>query len=221
VGVETVSVVRSEYGPDLTQFPTEKHFVSHMRLAPHQPTSGGKLLKHHKKPAGASARVAAALRMAAVSLRHSQTALGAYYRQVARRAGAQVAVFATARKLAQLIYRLLRRGQPYVDEGAAAYDRRYHEARVRRLATTANTLGYKLVPAEPPCQPQHGVTDEESGDALRNQRRSCSRRPSGRRFAGRAEARPCTHVRLRTRAPMSSSPPSAPGPGPSLVVRQF
>jgi transposase len=145
VGVETVSVVVSEYGTDLRAFPTEKHFVSHMRLAPHQAISGGKPVKNRKKPSSATARVGAALRMAAVSMRHSETALGAYYRQIARRAGADVAVFATARKLAQYIYRLLRWGQPYVDEGAAAYDRRYQTARVTRLAHTAKNLGYQLV----------------------------------------------------------------------------
>jgi len=148
VGVETVSVVLSEYGPNLTQFPTEKQCVSHVGLAPHKPTSGGKVLKRKKKPASASARVGAALRMGATSLRHSQTALGAYYRQIARRAGADVAVFATARKLAQYIYRLLRWGHPYVDEGAAAYDKRYQLARAKRLAVTAKALGYTLISAE-------------------------------------------------------------------------
>ena len=145
LGVETVSVVVSEYGADLTRFPTEKQFVSHVRLAPYHPTSGGKPVKRHKKPGSASARVGAALRMAALSLRRSQTALGAYYRRIAQRAGADVAVFATARKLAQYIYRLLRWGQPYVDAGAAAYDKRYHEARIKRLASTAKGLGYTLV----------------------------------------------------------------------------
>jgi len=45
IGVEMVQVVISEYGPDLTQFPTEKQFVSHVMLAPHKPMSGGKTLK--------------------------------------------------------------------------------------------------------------------------------------------------------------------------------
>lgn len=147
IGVETVSVILSEYGPNLTRFPTEKHFVSHVRLAPDKPISGGKPVKKHKKPGSASARVGAALRMAALSMRRSQTALGAYYRRIAQRAGADVAVFATARKLAQYIYRLLRWGQSYIDEGAAAYDQRYHGARVKRLALTAKGLGYILVAA--------------------------------------------------------------------------
>ena len=40
IGVETVEVVLSEYGPDLSRFPTEKQFVSHVTLAPRVPTSG-------------------------------------------------------------------------------------------------------------------------------------------------------------------------------------
>lgn len=147
IGVETVAVILSEYGPDLSCFPTEKHFVSHARLAPFKPMSGGKPVRKRTKPGSASARLGAALRMAALSARRSQTALGAYYRRIAQRAGADVAVFATARKLAQTIYRLLRWGHRYVDEGAAAYEARYRAARVNRLAQTAKDLGYQLVTA--------------------------------------------------------------------------
>jgi hypothetical protein len=143
IGVETVQVVLSEYGPDLSRFPTEKQFISHITLAPHQPMSGGKPVKK-KKRGSASSRVAAALRMAAVSLRRSNTALGAYYRQIARRTGADVAVFATARKLATLIYRLLRWGQPYLDEGVEAFEKRHQQARLQRLTALAKDLGYQL-----------------------------------------------------------------------------
>ncbi len=145
IGVGTVEVVLSEYGADLSRFATEKQFVSHITLAPRQAVSGGKPVKK-KKRGSASTRVAAALRMAALSLRHSQTALGAYYRQIARRIGGDVAVFATARKLATLIYRLLKWGQPYVDEGAQAYEKRYQEQRLKRLTAMARDLGYQLTP---------------------------------------------------------------------------
>lgn len=145
IGVETVQVVLSEYGPDLSRFPTEKEFVSHVTLAPRRPTSGGKPLRKKRRNT-ASTRVAAALRMAAVTLRNSASALGAYYRGVARRISADVAVFATARKLATLIYRLLRWGRPYVDEGAEAYERRYQQNRLRVLKVKAKQLGYELVP---------------------------------------------------------------------------
>ena len=128
IGVGAVQVVLSEYGPDLSRFPTEKQFVSHVTLAPNRPITGGKPMRKKKKRDSASSRVAAVLRTAATSVRHSHTALGAYYRQIARRIGADVAVFATARQLATLIYRALRWGQPYVDEGAEAYEKRYREA---------------------------------------------------------------------------------------------
>jgi hypothetical protein len=106
----------------------------------------GKPIQKKKRRGGASTRVSAALRMAATTLRHSQTALGAHYRRIARHKGADVAVFATARKLATLICRLLRWGKKYVDEGAQAYERRYQEARIRRLTATVKEPGYQLTP---------------------------------------------------------------------------
>jgi transposase len=145
IGVQTIQIVLSEYGPDLSCFPTEKQFVSHATLAPHKPMSGGKPLKK-KKRNNASNRVGAALRMAALSLRHSKTALGAYYRNMARRKDGGVAVFATARKLATHIYRLLRWGQPYVDQGADAYEKKYREQRIKSLMAKAKQLGYQLTP---------------------------------------------------------------------------
>ena len=145
IGVGTGEVLLTEYGPDLSRFPTEEQFVSHVTLAPHRPTSGGKPVKK-KKRNSASTRVAATLCMAALSLRHSDTALGAYCRHIARRTKGDVAVFATARKLATLIYRLLRWGQPYVDEGAEAYEKRYQEARIKGLTARAKELGYQLTP---------------------------------------------------------------------------
>jgi transposase len=85
--------------------------------------------------------------MAALSLRHSHTALGAHYRRIAQRLGGDIAVFATARQLATLIYRLLRWGQPYIDEGAEAYENRYLEQRIKNLSAKAKQLGYQLTPA--------------------------------------------------------------------------
>jgi transposase len=146
IGVETIQIVLSEYGPDLSRFPDEKRFVSHLTLAPRQAMSGGKAVTKKKKKGTASTRVAAALRMAALCLRNSKTALGAYYRQISRRLGGDVAVFATARKLATLIYRLLRWGQPYVDQGAAAYEKQYQHRRLSNLKTVAQDLGYELIP---------------------------------------------------------------------------
>jgi transposase len=145
IGVETAEVILSEYGRDLNRFANEKRLVKHLRLAPRQAVSGGKPLRKGKGGKG-STRVGQALRMAATALRHSRGALGAYYRGIAAGPGSDVAVFATARKLATLVYRMLRWGQAYVDEGATAYEKRYQASRFRRMEAAADQLGYQLVP---------------------------------------------------------------------------
>ena len=45
VGVETVQIVLSEYGPDLSRFPTGKQFISPATLAPRVPKSGNKPIR--------------------------------------------------------------------------------------------------------------------------------------------------------------------------------
>jgi transposase len=147
IGVETVEVIMSEYGTEISKFPTEGEFVKHLGLAPYRPVSGGKVLKNKRKKQKGT-RTAEVLRNAASSLKHSLSALGAYYRRLARRKDSGVAVFATARKLAALVYRMLRYGQQYVDVGQAEYEKRYEQTRVRALASTAKQMGYNLVKQE-------------------------------------------------------------------------
>jgi transposase len=144
IGVETVEVIMSEYGTEMSKFPTEGEFVKHVGLAPHRPVSGGKVLKNKRKKQKGT-RTAEVLRNAASSLKHSRSALGAYYRRIARRKDSGVAVFATARKLGGLVYRTVRYGQQYVDVGQAEYEKRYEETRIRALKSTANQMGYNLV----------------------------------------------------------------------------
>jgi hypothetical protein len=147
IGVETTEVIMSEYGTEMSKFSTEGEFVKHMGLAPHRPVSGGKVLKDKRKKQKGT-RTAEALRNAASSLKHSRSALGAYYRRIARRKDSGVAVFATARKLGELVYRMLRYGQAYVDVGQAEYEKRYEQTRIRALTSTANQMGYNLVKQE-------------------------------------------------------------------------
>ena len=145
VGVETAEAVVSEYGIDLSKFATEKQFIQHLQLAPQRPVSGGKQLKKGRRRTTGT-RVGRALRMAATGVRNSPSALGAYYRRMSRTKDASVAVFATARKIGTFIYRLLRWGQPYIDEGQKAYEARYQAARVRAMAAAAAQMGMQLVP---------------------------------------------------------------------------
>jgi transposase len=143
IGAPAAMIILMEIGLDLSAFPTEKHFVAWLRLAPRLAISGGRSIK--KKPNGTGAnRIAGVLRMAAMSMVRSRSALGAAYRRIAFRKGAKVALFATARRLAILIYRLLRYGQKYVDIGENLYDERFRERRLRSLRASAKNLGFAL-----------------------------------------------------------------------------
>jgi len=145
IDVSTAQVVFSEIGPDFSPFPSENHFASWLTLAPRRDISGGKVLRH--VPAAGRQRVANALRMAAQSLSRSNSYLGARYRRLRAHLDGPVAIKAMARYLACLIYRLVTKGQAYVDRGAAYYEQKRQERERRALERRASTLGLKLVPA--------------------------------------------------------------------------
>ena len=133
----------SEIGTDMTRWTTEKHFTSWLTLAPNNRISGGRLLSSQTQPS--ANRAAALLRLAAMTLSRTQTALGAFYRRLAYRIGKVKAITATARKLAVLVYRTLKHRLVYADPGADAYDARHRVQVVRRLRQRAANLGFALV----------------------------------------------------------------------------
>lgn len=149
IGVGAARTILTEVGPDLSAFPDEKRFASWLRLTPRTAISGGKPLRGKKSNGTGSSRVAGVLRMAALSLQRSDSALGARFRRIARRKGFTVAVFALARKLAKLVYRALRYGQEYYDIGAECYEELYREQTLSNLKIRAATLGYDLTARTP------------------------------------------------------------------------
>ena len=92
-------------------------------------------------------RLATALRLAASTLRESDSYLGAQFRRLRTRLGAPKAITAMAGKLARLVYRMLRYGQEYVDKGEALYQEKYREQQIRLLEKKARQHGFHLVPA--------------------------------------------------------------------------
>jgi hypothetical protein len=145
IDVITAQVIFSEIGPDFSAFQDENHFASWLTLAPKRDISGGKVIRHI--PAAGRNRVANALRMAAESLSRSNSYLGARYRRLRARLDGPVAIKAMARYLACLVYRIITKGQAYVDRGAAHYETKRQERERVALQRKAATLGLKLVPA--------------------------------------------------------------------------
>ena len=146
-GPYTVLRLVGECGDDMRKWPTVKHFTSWLSLAPGNKISGGRLLS--SKTRRSSSRAAALLRMAAVNIGKTQTALGAFYRRLAARVGKAKAVTATARKLAVLFYRALRFGLTYADPGSSYYEEHYRQRVIRNLSRRAKDLGFTLVAASP------------------------------------------------------------------------
>jgi hypothetical protein len=145
--VDTYTVLRlvAECGDDMRKWPTAKHFTSWLSLAPGNKISGGRLLSSRTRRS--SSRAAALLRVAAVNIGKTQTALGAFYRRLAARTGKAKAVTVTARKLAIPFYNALRFGLAYADPGASYYEERYRQRVLDNLRRRAQHLGFALVAA--------------------------------------------------------------------------
>jgi transposase len=142
-GPYTVLRLVAECGDDMTKWPTAKHFTSWLCLAPGNKISGGRVLS--SKTRRSANRASALLRIAAVNVGRTHTALGAFYRRLASRIGKAKAVTATARKLAVLFYNSLRFGMRYVDPGQASYEERYQTRVLANLTRRAKQLGYTLI----------------------------------------------------------------------------
>jgi len=144
IDVITATTILSEAGWDMSKWVTEDHFVSWLRLCPDNRISGNKVIGKGRLPT--NNRVTIALKMAASTLRLSDTYLGAQFRRFRTRLGAPVAIKAMAAKLARLVYRMLCYGMKYVDKGAALYQAQHRHLQIKQLNRKAASLGYQLIP---------------------------------------------------------------------------
>jgi transposase len=145
IDVMTAMTVISEAGYDMSKWETEDHFVSWLRLCPDNRISGNKIIGKGRLPTNNP--ISIALRMAASTLRKSNTYLGAQFRRFRTRLGAPIAIKAMAAKLARLVYRILRYGMKYADRGAALYEAEHRQLQIKQLKWKAAKLGFQIVQA--------------------------------------------------------------------------
>ena len=144
IGPGTALVAASEIGPDFSAFPSAQHFSSWLALAPPTRISGGKNLPD--RPPKAANPVGQALRMAAMAARRSRTIIGAKHCARLSRMDTPVAIKATARELACLIYLMVTEGQDYVERGIDTYEKRRLNRRFAHLDGQGQKLGFQLIP---------------------------------------------------------------------------
>ena len=145
VDVMTATTIVSEAGYDMSRWQTENHFVSWLRLCPDNRISGDKIIGQGRLPTNNRATIA--LKMAASTLRTNQTYLGAQFRRLRTKLGAPVAIKAMAAKLARLVYRMLRYGMNYVDQGVEFYEAQHRKLQINSLKWKAAQLGFQIVEA--------------------------------------------------------------------------
>ena len=145
VDVMTAMTILSEVGWDMSKWKTEHHFVSWLRLCPDNKISGDKIIGKGRLPT--TNRATSALRMAASTLRVSNTYLGAQFRRLRTKLGAPIAIKAMAAKLARLVYRVLRYGMPFVDKGAEFYEAQHRTQQIKYLKWRAAKMGLQIIEA--------------------------------------------------------------------------
>jgi transposase len=145
IDVRTAATVISEAGWDMSKWPSEDHFVSWLRLCPDNKISGDKVIGKGRLPT--KNRLTIAFKMAASTLRETHTYLGAQFRRLRTRLGAPVAIKAMAAKLARLVYRMLRYGMLFVDQGAEFYEARHRQREIHSLRRKAAKLGFQIIQA--------------------------------------------------------------------------
>ena len=146
IGLNVLSVllIVSEIGVDMSKWRNAKAFSAWLGLCPRNKISGRKVLD--TRTCKVISRVATTLRLAAQSVGRTDTALGIFYRRKKAHLGPAKATTATARKLACLVYHLLKYKEQYREPDPATYQLKVQKTILAKIQKQAAALGYKLLP---------------------------------------------------------------------------
>lgn len=144
-GLNLLSVLMliGEIGVDMSRWRSARAFCSWLGLCPGTKISGGKVLSRRTRKV--NNRAATILRLAAWAAGKTDTWIGRFYRRIKARRGAPKAVTATARKLACVIYHLLKYQEEFVLLDTAVCEAKAKTQRLSRLKKEAQAMGYDLV----------------------------------------------------------------------------
>ena len=143
LNVLSVLMLIGEIGTDMSRWRSAQAFCSWLGLCPGTKISGGKVLSRRTRKV--KNRASTILRLAAWAAGKTDTWIGRFYRRIKAKHGKPKAVTATARKLACVIYHLLKYREEFqwVEPKAYATDTREHH--LNKLKKEAKKLGYDLV----------------------------------------------------------------------------
>lgn len=143
LNVLSVLIIISEIGLDMSRWRSAKAFCSWLGLCPGNKISGGKVLD--SRTAHVVNRVSILLRNLGPSIGKTDTWLGIFHRRIRARLGPAGANTATARKLACLVYHLLRYKEEFIDVDQLLFLDKIRKQRLVRLHKQAEELGMELI----------------------------------------------------------------------------
>lgn len=139
VSYNVVMTLISEIGKGLDKFETSKEFCSWLRLAPNNRISGGKTLSS-RTPKGKNP-LAQALRNAANTISRSKKGyLQAFFKRIAFKKGRASAITATARKLATIIYSMIKYQNEYKPVDANMVSQRIKKKVIQNIKNKLSRL---------------------------------------------------------------------------------
>ena len=140
---------------DFTRFRTPDKLVAYLGLNPRVRQSGGQPASHGRITKAGPAHARGMLVEAAWSASKAPGPLRAFYQRVRARRGMQIAVVATARKLAVLCWHLIIKGEDYAFAQPSLVAHKQPQARAaRRAARPPGQQGQvrRLLPQGRPCR---------------------------------------------------------------------
>ena len=143
VNINTIMTMMTETGFDLKQnFNTGKHFASWLGYAPNRKITGGKTIS--SKTQKVNSPLSYAIRQAANAAGNSKGRLGDFFRRLAFRKGRTVAIIATARKIAVIIFKMLETGQEYSYEYEKSDIEYRKKSQIKKMIRQIEQLGIKV-----------------------------------------------------------------------------
>lgn len=143
VNTGTILTLLSEVGLDLSKFKTAKHFASWLGLAPNNKITGGKVISSHTD--SKKNRIALAFRDSANSLERItvDNQLKSFFKRLSAKKGRLVAITATARKIAIIIWNMLTKKVEYNPFATAKNEEFFRKKKMKSIQRVIKEYGIK------------------------------------------------------------------------------